>query len=148
MSQDFKIEQGNDGLFDMTINSETKDFGTVEGMETAIDMQLFIDRRTTKQDNPDPSKRKGWIGDLETAPDGYLMGSLLHLKSQSRDTPDDKNEVAAYAKLALDYFVSIRAAKRITAVVIGQNIEGQIYVDDNRINQYNRLWRGTDAARS
>lgn len=148
MRQDFEIEQGNDGLFDMTIDPDTKDFGTVEGMETAVDMQLFIDRRITKQDTPDPSRRKGWIGDLETAPDGYLMGSLLHLKSQSRDTPDDKAEVAGYAKLALDYFVAIRAAKRVTAVVIGQNVEGQIYVDDNRINQYNRLWRGTNATRA
>lgn len=139
------IEQDNNSVFDMVVDSEKKDFASVEGMETAFNLQLFIDRRITNQESPDPSERKGWIGDLETSGDGYFIGSLLHLKAQARATENDKNETGAYAKQALDYFVAIGAAKKITVALIGDILQGILYIDGNDINRYNRLWRATNA---
>lgn len=145
MIQDFLIEQENDSVFDMVVDSDKKDFASVEGMETAFNLQLFIDRRITNQEAVDPSKRKGWIGDLETSGTGYLIGSLLHLKAQARATENDKNETGAYAKQALDYFVAIGSAKKVSVVLIGDILQGILYIDGNEINRYNRLWRETNA---
>ena len=141
--QDFELEQDNLGFFDMTINSESKDFGSVAGMETAINVQLFINQRVSRQERALPLDRQGWWGDMETRNQGYQMGSLIFLQSQSRDTFLDNNETASYAKNALDYLTLIGASKEITARVVGKNIEGTIINEDNSVGRYNKLWRNT-----
>lgn len=141
--QDFAFEQDNLGDFDMVIDLETKDFKFVEGMETAINVQLFTDQRVSRQERALPLERQGWIGDMETRNQGYQMGSLLFLQSQARDTQLDNNETASYAKNALDYLTLIGASKEITARVVGKNIEGTIVNEDNSVGRYNKLWRNT-----
>lgn len=141
--QDFYMEQDNDGLFDMVIDPITHQFKSVSGLETAIDVQLFIDQRVTKDEVADPRKRKGFIGDMITREESYQMGSLLFLKNQARNTQLDNNETAAYAKDALDYLVVIGASKEVTSRVVGKNIEGTITNDDNETSRYNKLWRAT-----
>ena len=148
MTQDFAVEQSNDGTFDLVIDTINKVYATCEGMDTAVDFQLFIDQRVTKEDRANALDRQGWIGDLETRGEGYQVGSLLHLQQQSRDTQADNNESAEYAKTALQYFVSLGAAKEISSRIFGKNIEGQIIVDDNNVNRYSRLWRATGGTNS
>lgn len=141
--QDFAFEQDNLGFFDLIIDPATKDFKAVEGMETAIDIQLFTNQRVSKQERALPLDRQGWSGDMESRSLGYQMGSLLFLQSQARDTPLDNNETASYAKNALDYLVVIGASKDVTSRVIGKNIEGTIINEDNSVSRYNKLWRDT-----
>lgn len=143
--QDFELLQLNDGSFDMTINYDTCDFGSVAGLETAVLFQLFVDQRVSKQEIARNQDRKGWVGDMLTRNSGYQVGSILFLKDQSRDTFNDKNEIAAFAKNSLEYLVSIGASKEVTARVVGRNIEGTITNDDNQITRYNKLWRATNA---
>lgn len=148
MTQDFAVSQNNDGTFDMVIDEENMIYSVCEGLDTAVDFQLFIDQRVTKEDRANALDRQGWIGDLETRGEGYQVGSLLHLKQQARDRREDNNESAEFAKTALQYFVSIGAAKEISSRILGSNIEGQIIVDDNDVNRYSRLWRATGATNS
>jgi phage gp46-like protein len=146
MTQDFAASQSNGGVFDIIINEATKRFEEISGMETAFDFQLFVDRRASRSEISEARQRQGWIGDLETKQRGFEVGSLIYLKRQSRNTQVDKNEMAAYAEDALSYLVSIGAAERVTARVVGDNIEGEIRVRADDVNRYTRLWRETGGA--
>lgn len=143
MIQDFFMEQDNSSLFDMVVDPETCDFKAVQGFETAVDAQLFLDQRVSREERARALDRRGWIGDIMTRNDGYQIGSLLHLQEQSRDTLFDNNESAAYAKLALEYLVTIGASKEITSTIVGKNIEGIIINDANEVSRYSKLWRDT-----
>jgi len=144
MIQDFKAEQLTDSTFDIVIDEDNKIYDFVEGFETAINFQLFVDKRTGKQDVNRPRDRQGWMADIITKQEGYEVGSLIYLKNQSRNTQIDKNELAGFAKNALEYLVKINAAKTITAQVNGDNIDGIIEIDNNNIQQYSSLWRNTE----
>lgn len=141
--QDFLMEQQNDGTFDLVVDPITKQFKSVAGFETAINVQLFIDQRVTKDEVANVQRRKGWIGDMITREEGYSIGSLVFLKNQARNTPLDNNEVASYAEDSLKYLVIIGASKEVTARVNGSDIEGTITNDENETSRYNRLWRVT-----
>jgi phage gp46-like protein len=143
--QDFYVEQDNYGLFDLTVDEDTHDFTSVAGMETAVSVQLFTDKRVSKQDISKPLERKGWVGDmLSRTEDSYQIGSLLHLKAQARNIKSENNETAAYAKNALNYFVDLGAAKKVTADIVGVNVEGEIQIDADKTLKYSKLWRNTN----
>ena len=146
--QDFAVCQKNDTTFDLVIDKNNKIFESVDGMETAIDFQLFIDRRSNSDDLSNPRSRQGWMGDLMTKQDGYEVGSLMYLKNQSRNTQADKNEMAAYAEDALKYFVSLGAAEDVKANVNGDNIEGTIKINKDNVERYSKLWRNTNGVNS
>ncbi len=141
MSQDICLIQDNSTLFDLSINTETKDFQMTEGMETAVNFQLFVDQRVSAEERQNPQDRRGWIGDIQTRQENYQAGSILHLQEQKRDTPVDNNETAALAKNALEYFVQIGAAKEITSQMFGSNIQGTISIDGSNVSRYTRLWK-------
>lgn len=145
MIQDFAIEQDEKGAFDLVIDKEKRDFKSVEGMETAIDFQLFVDKRADRNEVSTPRRRQGWIGDLLTVDQGYQAGSLIWLKNQARSTQNDNNLVAAYANDSLKYLVSIGAAKEIESIAVDKNISGKIKISDDELVRYNRLWRATNA---
>ena len=142
--QDFKAVQNNYGQYDFEINLETADFSNVEGFETAVSVQLDTDQRASKDERSNAQDRQGWIGDVLNRDIGYSIGSRLHLKQQAKDTPLNRNETAAYAKNSLDYLVAIRAAKRVTAIMLGNTIDGKIIIDANNVNRYSRLWKVTN----
>lgn len=148
MAQDFCLQQENSSLFDMTVDPDIKGYKTVDGMETAVNFQLFVNQRVTKEERANAQDREGWIGDMLTRGEGYQVGSLLHLKEQARDTPLDNNETASYAKNALEYFVEIGASKEISAGVNGKNIEGQIINEANEVSRYSKLWKSTTTCSS
>jgi len=139
--QDIKAVQSNIGQYDFEIDTDTRDIATVQGFESVVSVQLDTDQRANRDERSDAQNRQGWIGDIYN--EGYKIGSKLHLKQQARDTPLDKNEIAAEAKNALEYLVKIRAAKEITAAFLGNTIDGKIIVDANNVSRYNRLWRNT-----
>jgi phage gp46-like protein len=141
MIQDFYVGQDNNGYFDIEIDG--KDFKSVSGFETAIDFQLFIDKRSTKNEVTIARNRQGWIGDLMTKQNNYEVGSFIYLKNQSRNTVNDKNEISTYAKDGLQYFIQIGSAKNVTAFVNGDNIEGKVIIDNNNINRFLRIWNNT-----
>ena len=142
--QDFKLIQQNDSTFDLVIDEDNKIFEAIDGMETAIDFQLFLDRRSNADDISTARSRQGWMGDLMTKQDGYEVGSLMYLKYQCRNTQSDKNEMAAYAEDALKYFISLGAAQEIKADIVGDNIEGYIKINKDNVERYSKLWSNTN----
>ena len=144
--QDFKVIQKNDSTFDISIDEDNMVFDSVEGMETAFNFQLFVDRRSNSDEVSSARKRQGWMGDIITKGNGYEVGSLLYLKYQSRDTQSDRNEITAYAVDALNYFKVIGSAKEVKASVNGNNIDGIIQISRDNVKRYSKLWRYTNVA--
>jgi phage gp46-like protein len=141
--QDYKVSQNTSGVFDLIIDSTNKVFKSVSGLDTAIDFQLFTDKRSTKQDITTARSRQGWIGDILTKQNGYEVGSFIYLKNQSRNTTLDLNETAGFAKDCLKYFIAIGAAKNVNANVSNGNIFGTIKIDGDTTLQYSSLWKNT-----
>lgn len=142
--QDVKLEQLNDTTFDIIIDEENKIYETVSGFETAINFQLYTDKRSSKEDVSRPRDRQGWLADILTKQEGYEVGSLIYLKNQSRNTQLDKNELVEFARNSLEYLVNTGAAKNITAQLLNDTILGEIEIDNNNIERYSSLWRNTE----
>lgn len=140
--QDIAFTQDNHGNFDI-ITTDDNTLETVEGMETAFYFQLFTDVRVSKNDVSRPLDRGGWLGDLVTKKDGYQVGSMMFLKQQSRYTVNDVSELEAFANEALKYFVTIKAAQKISADIDGNTIEGSIKVAADETSRYSALWEDT-----
>lgn len=138
---DYKFVQDNQGYFDIVFDSTNKEFAGVTGFDTAILVQTFLDRRASKQQVQNPRARQGWIGDIITKQNNYEVGSFIYLKAQARNTQADINEIAGYAKDAMNYFIKNGSAKKINAVVTGNSITQTIVADGSPDNKYTSLWK-------
>ena len=69
---------------------EANDLATDDGLETAVSLSLFTDRRAEDGDAlpSGDADRRGWWGDDFPAVDGDRMGSRLWLLARSKQTPD------------------------------------------------------------
>jgi hypothetical protein len=144
--QDFKVMQSNSrGAFDLVIDEENRRYASVEGFETAIDYQLFVNKRAGPDDVQIAENRQGWIGDLATKGSGYESGSLVWLKEQSRNTQVDKNELAEFVRDSMNYFIDIGAVNSVNLSVVSDSIVGTLSVAGGNNVNYSRLWRATNA---
>ena len=139
--QDYKLLQDNDGLFDLELD-DIKVFKKIDGFETAITLQIFSDKRCTKDDLPNPIDRRGWIGDILTKPK-YELGSHLYLKDQSRDTQLDRNEVKAFIIDGMNYFIKLGALTQVVVELLGNTFTVMLYKGSNLLDKFNKLWRNT-----
>lgn len=60
---DIALKPDKDGIYDASIDPETGDLAVTNGLETAILVSLFTDRRAHESEMRDLMKRRGWIGD-------------------------------------------------------------------------------------
>ena len=58
--QDFFMQQENSSLFDMVVDTETCDFKAVSGLETAINVQLFLDQRVSREERAKETPIQGF----------------------------------------------------------------------------------------
>jgi phage gp46-like protein len=106
------------------------DFTRDAGLETAVIVSLFTDRKAEPDDElPDPnsSERRGWWGDL-TIPDlpsgGDKYGSKLWLLERSKTTPEVIAKAKQYIEEALDWLVEDGVAFRVEVEVERQGTVG------------------------
>lgn len=103
---DLAVAQDDEGIFDLIIDGT--DLETTDGLETAIIVSEFSDRRAYPEEVADPMKRRGWIGDLVSDVPGDRHGSGLWLYEQSRGTRSSSNGVRTEAQRALDWMIEER----------------------------------------
>lgn len=115
MAQDLQLKQ-TDGLFDIVVGEQ--DFGTVDGLETSIAVLLFTDARADESQINDPSRRRGWVGNILRDTD---LGGMLWLMSQTRNTQDSRNRISIWARKSLQ-------------PLIDQNIASQIIVNIDKVD--------------
>jgi phage gp46-like protein len=103
---DLVFELDSDGIYDLALDTDTRDMALIDGLESAIMVSLFSDRRAADDEVVDPLKRRGWIGDLVSEVPGDRHGSGLWLYEQRRLSEETivglKNEAEASLRWMLD----------------------------------------------
>lgn len=99
---------------DMSVDPSSWDLMTDEGLETAVVVSLFSDRRAEGEDLPpgEPSKR-GWWGDSLADLPGDRIGSKLWLIFREKELPSVARRAKEYASDALKWLVEDGVADRV-----------------------------------
>lgn len=149
MRQDLRISQDENGFFDLDITG--RDLTAVAGMEAAINVSMFTDARASSAQVPDPSRRRGWVGDVLTADIGRSLGGLLWIYEQSRMTANIQNAIADDAERSLQWMIDDGVARAVNSVVSTFNnrsvtINIEITTPQDEVNTYEIIWRRTRAS--
>ena len=85
MAIDLKFKQDSSGNWD--IDFANGDFELTNGLDTAIYMSVFCEKRASASQVSDPTSRRGHFTNDFNAVDGYEIGSLLWLyTTQAKNT--------------------------------------------------------------
>lgn len=107
---------------------EENDLAADDGLETAVLLSLFTDRRAESGDIlPDAEvDRRGWWGDAFPTVDGDRIGSRLWLLGRSKETADVVARAEEYAREALAWLVEDKVAESVvvTASVVSRGVLG------------------------
>lgn len=149
MSQDLYFKQNENRLYDLVVNEN--DFQKVDGLQTAILVSLFTDKRAPASSVLDPARRRGWVGNILTAQSGRELGSLLWLYEQSRLTIDIRNAVIAETRAALNWLIEDGIALSVKVNLLDEAETGislliDIVSPNGDVRNYSVLWRNTNAA--
>lgn len=126
MADDIKISW-DVGLMEGDFSIEDEDLESDNGLETAVIISLFTDRRARDDDElPDPNNldKRGWWGDLVAEVEDDQIGSRLWLLERSKTTPDILVKAKEYAEEALQWMISDNAAMKIEVEAERQGTEG------------------------
>lgn len=104
----------NDGLrFSLLV--ENGDLKGDDGLETAVSISLFTDRRITdEQLGPGETHKKGWWGDVFPDVDGDKIGSRLWTLARAKRTLATLRLGEDYAKEALQWLLDDGIASQVT----------------------------------
>lgn len=108
------------------------DLETDDGLETAVLVSLFTDRRAATDDAiPDGTDdRRGWWGDPTLPTPNDLIGSRLWLLSREKQQQSVLDRAAEYAREALQWLLDDRVSDQIdvTAEIVRTGILGLLVV--------------------
>lgn len=91
------------------------DLESDDGLQTAMILSLFTDRRAEAGDDlPDgETDRRGWWGDAHPVVPGDRMGSRLWLLARAKQTQETLDLAEAYAREALQWLLDDKVSDRI-----------------------------------
>lgn len=92
------------------------DLASDPGLETAVMLSLFLDRRAENDDVPpsgDPEDRRGWWADQFLEPEGDRIGSRLWLLDRSARRSEVARRYEEYAREALAWMVEDRVVQQV-----------------------------------
>lgn len=94
------------------------DLATDDGLETAVALSLFTDRRAERDDAlpGGDDDRRGWWGDTFAAVEGDRIGSRLWLLSREKNLPEALNRARDYGAEALAWMVEDGIAERVEVI--------------------------------
>lgn len=127
-SQEIKIIWDND-LFQGDLFYENGDLIYDQGLQTAVYISLFTDRRADDDDilpDSQSTDKRGWWGDL-ASPDveGDQIGSRLWLLERSKTTADVLVRAKEYVEECLEWLIEDGIASDIDVAVERQNNPGE-----------------------
>lgn len=125
MAKDILLEY-NETHKDYDITFENGDLKRESGIETAVLLSLFTDRRAEEDDElPDPNKldRRGWWGDLAEDQEDQI-GSRLWLLERAKATQEVRNLAQQYIEEALEWMIEDGVAQSIE---VATEIQGEVW---------------------
>ena len=85
-----------------------------DGLETAVILSLFCDRRAAPEDlPPEDTDLRGWWGDVDIADTGDQTGSLLWLIRREKQLPRVLTRARDYAQAALQWMIDDKVATSV-----------------------------------
>lgn len=102
-------------------------FADDSGLETAVIISLFSDRRAAADDIlPEGADRRGWWGDVYSGLDGDRIGSRLWLLHREKQLPAVLVKTREYAMEALQWLVEdgIAAAVDVQTEIVRTGVLG------------------------
>ena len=93
-----------------------QDLARDDGLETAVLLSLFTDRRAAPEQIPAELPQddlRGYWGDVQPQVDGDQMGSLLWLLAREKQLPAVLSRAVQYCREALDWLVEDLVATRV-----------------------------------
>jgi len=123
---DLAYTQGDDGIYDLSLHNG--DFVTTDGLETAIFVSLFSDRRAYVDEVADGRKRRGWLYDTISDPPGDRHGSGIWLYEQHRLTEVVANGVRLEVEDALKWMIDARYVDSVEANVARRPAERALVI--------------------
>jgi len=106
----FTASDGSSAWFDVLL--EDGDLATDSGLEAAVVLSLFLDRRAEPDDVTDDDNKRGWWADGLDG-DGDLIGSRLWLLNRAKTVADVPGKAEEYADEALAWMVEDQVAKSV-----------------------------------
>ena len=98
---------------DFVLNGEI-DLSTDAGLETAIVISLFTDRRAEGEELPSGETRlKGWWGDSVAEAEGDRIGSKLWLLYREKHLSEVAKRAKEYTEDALRWLTETKAARKV-----------------------------------
>lgn len=93
-----------------------QDLARDDGLETAVLISLFTDRRATPEQlrpGDDQNDLRGWWGDYNPPVDGDQSGSLLWLLQREKQTRETLARARQYCEQALAWLIEDRVATAV-----------------------------------
>jgi phage gp46-like protein len=132
------------GIFDADFTIAGNDLATDAGLESAVLISLFTDRRASNDDEiPDGTDdRRGYWGDSFPVVPDDLIGSRLWLLSREKELPSVLTRAREYAQEALQWLIDDRVLDRIEVIaeVVSRGVLG-LQVTLHRPNQKTAVFR-------
>ena len=102
------------GYYDISFTNG--DFTMTKGMETALLMSVFGEKRAAPSEVPVPELRRGWWGNTVLGYDDYEIGSKLWLLMQARKNNQTLNLAKTYTYDCLQWLIQDQLANRIEVI--------------------------------
>jgi phage gp46-like protein len=131
--------------FDVALDAA--DLATDAGLETAVILSLFVDRRAEPDDAlPDGGEdRRGWWADAWPGVEGDRIGARLWLLAREKETLATLRRAEEYAEEALAWLIEDGVARRVgvtaervRAGLLGLSVE--IQRPDGAAARWQRTW--------
>lgn len=88
------------------LNLKNGDLEADDGLETAVAISLFTDKRVTTEEVPaGENSKRGWFGDLFPEVDQDKIGSKLWLLQRSKRTTETLRKFEDYCREALQWLI-------------------------------------------
>lgn len=133
-----------DGCFDVEIKNG--DVVRDDGLETAVTISLFTDRRVTEEEKPYlANSKRGYWGDLFSEIDGDKMGSRLWTLEREKRTTEVLRRAEDYTREALQWLIDDGVVLSISAISSYDdnkflNIDVKIIKPLGNESRYKVLW--------
>jgi phage gp46-like protein len=133
-----------DGSFDVEIKNG--DVVRDDGLETAVTISLFTDRRVTEEEKPYlANSKRGYWGDLFSEIDGDKMGSRLWTLEREKRTTEVLRRAEDYTREALQWLIDDGVVLSISAISSYDdnkflNIDVKIIKPLGNESRYKVLW--------
>lgn len=145
---DIALDQLSVGEFGIRLNAAGGDLLADDGLETAVTLSLFTDRRLSDGKAPPDGSTdpRGWWGDIGDD-DGVQLGSHLWLLWREKITSKTIADAIAYCKTALQWMLDDGIARTVD-VTAERNGLDRIYIGiaitkpSGDALRYSYLWDG------